>query len=169
MTTESDNCATVMDLDLDLQIACEAAELPALADFSRWVAQALQGAHYSPPQDMPTELTLRIVDAAESRELNSTYRGKDKPTNVLSFPFEGPEDIPLALLGDLVICAPVVQQEAAEQNKAITAHWAHMVIHGTLHLLGYDHIEEQQAQQMEALEVQILASLGFADPYVINN
>lgn len=158
-----------IDLDLDLQLACDAPDLPTAADFSRWVAQALQGAHYTAPEDLTTELTLRIVDTDESRTLNSTYRGKDKPTNVLSFPFDGPEDIPLALLGDLVVCAPVVAQEATEQNKPITAHWAHMVIHGTLHLLGFDHIEEQDATEMEALEVQILASLGFADPYVINN
>jgi len=158
-----------LDLDLDLQIACDSPNLPAEQEFTRWVTQALSGADYAAPADMPTELTLRIVDVAESQELNHTYRGKDKPTNVLSFPFDGPDDIPLALLGDLVICAPVVEQEAAQQNKPVTAHWAHMVIHGSLHLLGYDHIQEQDAQKMEALEVQILAELGFADPYVINN
>ncbi|AUM12105.1 rRNA maturation RNase YbeY [Ketobacter alkanivorans] len=169
MPIESDNPVAELDLDLDLQIACESPNLPTEAEFTRWVAKALNAAKYAAPADMPTELTLRIVDTAESQELNSTYRSKDKPTNVLSFPFDGPDDIPLALLGDLVVCAPVVAQEAAQQNKPITAHWAHMVIHGSLHLLGYDHIQEQDAQQMEALEVQILAELGFADPYVINN
>lgn len=158
-----------MDLDIDLQIACEWPDLPLEDEFSCWVAQALHAANYDVPDDIPTELTLRIVDAAESQALNNTYRGKDKPTNVLSFPFDGPKDIPLALLGDLVICAPIVAQEAAEQNKPISAHWAHMVIHGSLHLLGYDHIEEQDAATMEALEVHILAKLGIADPYVIDN
>ncbi|MEE2730982.1 MAG: rRNA maturation RNase YbeY [Pseudomonadota bacterium] len=158
-----------MNLDIDLQQACEDYETPSLDQFSRWVAQALQEARYDVPADMPIEMTLRLVDTYESRELNRTYRDKDRPTNVLSFPFETPEGIPLALLGDLVICAPVVEREAAEQNKTREAHWAHMVVHGTLHLLGYDHIEEHDAETMEALEVQTLAQLGFADPYVIDN
>jgi len=157
------------ELDIDLQVATTCSNLPSLEQFSLWVAQALQGAQYEVPEDMVTEMTLRLVDEAESQELNHSYRDKDKPTNVLSFPFEMPEGIPLALLGDLVICAPVVEREAAEQNKTVAAHWAHLVIHGTLHLLGYDHIEEQEAVVMEALEVQILASLGIADPYAIDN
>lgn len=156
-------------LELDLQIACEAPHLPAQATFERWVQDALDSAGYQSPPDMPTEITIRIVDTDESRNLNHTYRGKDKPTNVLSFPFDGPEDVPLALLGDLVICAPVVAQESQEQNKPLQAHWAHMVVHGTLHLLGFDHIDDDEAAQMEALEVQILARLGYADPYAINN
>ena len=160
---------TTTALDLDLQIACEASYLPAESDVATWVQAALDAAGYHPPADQPTEITVRIVDADESRQLNHTYRGKDKPTNVLSFPFEGPEDIPLALLGDLVICAPVVARESQAQQKTEQAHWAHMVIHGTLHLLGFDHIEAEDAAEMEALEVQILASLGFADPYVIDN
>lgn len=160
---------SAMNLDIDLQIACDGHAVPSAPQFSRWVAQALQEAEYDATGDIPTELTLRIVDSRESQTLNMTYRGKDRSTNVLSFPFEAPEDIPLALLGDLIICAPVVEQEAAEQNKALEAHWAHMVIHGTLHLLGYDHIDEQDAEIMETLEVQTLANLGFADPYVIDN
>ena len=156
-------------LELDLQIACEAPQLPAEADFAGWVNSALQGAGYQAPEDLPTEITIRIVDLDESRTLNHTYRDKDKPTNVLSFPFDGPDDVPLALLGDLVICAPVVAQESQEQNKPLQAHWAHMVVHGTLHLLGFDHIEDSEAAEMEALEVQILTKLGFADPYVIEN
>ena len=156
-------------LELDLQIACETPHLPSAADFERWVNAALEGAGYRPPQGLPTEITLRVVDSEESQTLNRTYRGKDKPTNVLSFPFDGPEGIPLALLGDLVICAPVVAQESQEQNKTERAHWAHLVIHGTLHLLGFDHIEDDEAAEMEALEVHILAGLGIADPYVINN
>ena len=160
---------TATALELDLQIACKAPHLPPEADFVRWVNAALDGAGYQPPQGLPTEITLRIVDSDESQTLNRTYRGKDKPTNVLSFPFDGPEGVPLALLGDLVICAPVVAQESQEQNKTGQAHWAHLVIHGTLHLLGFDHIEEDEAAEMEALEVQILAGLGYADPYVIEN
>lgn len=160
---------TTQPLDLDLQIACEAPHLPAEALFADWVRAALTGAGYQPPAGMPTELTIRVVDNDESRDLNHTYRGKDKPTNVLSFPFDGPEDVPLALLGDLVICAPVVAQESQEQNKPLLAHWAHMVVHGTLHLLGFDHIEDDEAAEMEALEVRILAQLGIADPYAIDN
>jgi len=160
---------TTTALDLDLQIACEAPHLPTESDVATWVQAALDAAGYIPPADQPTEITVRIVDTDESRQLNHTYRGKDKPTNVLSFPFEGPADIPLALLGDLVICAPVVARESQAQQKTEQAHWAHMVIHGTLHLLGFDHIEAEDAVEMEALEVRILASLGFADPYVIDN
>ena len=156
-------------LDIDLQLACAGHTIPTAAQFSNWVAQALQAAHYTAPETVPTELTLRIVEQSESQELNHTYRGKDRPTNVLSFPFEAPEDIPLALLGDLVICADIVEREAQEQQKELEAHWAHMVIHGTLHLLGYDHINEEDAEAMETLEVQTLANLGYADPYVINN
>ena len=160
---------TTTALELDLQIACEAPSLPTESEFTAWVRAALDAAGYTAPADMPTEMTIRVVDAAESRDLNHSYRGKDKPTNVLSFPFEGPEDVPLALLGDLVICAPVVAQESQEQHKTERAHWAHMVIHGTLHLLGFDHIEADDATEMETLEVQILSKLGFADPYVIDN
>ncbi len=169
MTSTKQTTCTAMKLDIDLQQACEDYQTPSLEQFSQWVAQALQKANFDVPEDMPVEMTLRLVDTYESRELNRTYRDKNHPTNVLSFPFETPEDIPLVLLGDLVICAPVVEHEAAEQHKTTEAHWAHMVIHGTLHLLGYDHIEEQDADVMEALEVQTLAELGYADPYVINN
>lgn len=160
---------TATALDLDLQIACEAPDIPSEADFVTWVSAALGGAGYQPPAELATEITLRLVDYEESQTLNRTYRGKDKPTNVLSFPFDGPDGVPLALLGDIVICAPVVADEAREQNKTERAHWAHLVIHGTLHLLGFDHIEDDEAAEMEALEVQILAGLGFADPYVIDN
>ncbi|MGL5337628.1 MAG: rRNA maturation RNase YbeY, partial [Aeromonas veronii] len=94
------------------------------------------------------------------------YRGKDKPTNVLSFPFEAPPGLELPLLGDLVICRQVVEREAEEQGKPLMAHWAHMVVHGSLHLLGYDHIEDEEAEEMEALERDIMQELGFADPYL---
>lgn len=111
------------------------------------------------------ELSVRIVDEDESQALNLQYRGKDKPTNVLSFPCELPDGVELPLLGDLVICAQVVAKEALEQGKVLHAHWAHMVVHGTLHLLGYDHIEDGEAEEMEAIEIQVLLELGYPNPY----
>ncbi|MGL4679992.1 MAG: rRNA maturation RNase YbeY, partial [Plesiomonas shigelloides] len=109
--------------------------------------------------------TIRIVDEEESHHLNLTYRGKDKPTNVLSFPFEAPPGIELPLLGDLIICRQVVEAEAVEQQKELSAHWAHMVVHGSLHLLGYDHIEDEEAEEMESLETEIMQEMGYPDPY----
>ncbi len=146
---------------LDLQIATASEKgLPQEADFQRWLEAVL-------PQFQPeSEVTIRLVDEAESHELNMTYRGKDKPTNVLSFPFEAPPGIELPLLGDLIICRQVVEQEAAEQQKALLAHWAHMVVHGSLHLLGYDHIEDDEAEEMESLETEIMLALGYPDPYI---
>ena len=149
----------MISLDLDLQIAVNNLNLPTQAEFETWVRTAVG-------QTMPeVELTIRIVEVAESQLLNLTYRGKDKPTNVLSFPFEAPPEVELPLLGDLVICAHVVEQEAIEQNKPLNAHWAHMVIHGCLHLLGYDHIIDQEADEMESLETQLVEGLGFDNPY----
>ncbi|GLR10067.1 rRNA maturation RNase YbeY [Mixta theicola] len=146
---------------LDLQLACEQSSgLPGEADFRRWLEAVLL--QFQPE----SEVTIRVVDEAESHDLNLTWRGKDKPTNVLSFPFEAPPGIELPLLGDLVICRQVVEQEAAEQEKALEAHWAHMVIHGTLHLLGYDHIEDDEAEEMESLETEIMLALGYPDPYI---
>ncbi|WP_275075493.1 rRNA maturation RNase YbeY [Providencia rettgeri] len=149
------------DVILDLQIACENPEgLPSEALFERWLAAVL------PKFQAQSEVTIRIVDEAESHHLNLTYRGKDKPTNVLSFPFEAPPEIELPLLGDLIICRQVVEQEAIEQQKSAEEHWAHMVVHGCLHLLGYDHIEDDEAEEMEGLETEILAELGYEDPYL---
>ncbi|MGE6568027.1 rRNA maturation RNase YbeY [Shewanella vesiculosa] len=149
----------MISLDLDLQIAVNNLNLPTQAEFETWVRTAVG-------QTMPeVELTIRIVEVAESQLLNLTYRGKDKPTNVLSFPFEAPPEVELPLLGDLVICAHVVEQEAIEQNKPLNAHWAHMVIHGCLHLLGYDHIIDQEADEMESLETRLVEGLGFTNPY----
>ncbi|WP_455845649.1 rRNA maturation RNase YbeY [Pantoea agglomerans] len=146
---------------LDLQLACaDENHLPAESDFQRWLEAAVT------PFQPESEVTIRLVDEAESNELNLTYRGKDKPTNVLSFPFEAPPGIELPLLGDLIICRQVVEQEAAEQGKSVEAHWAHMVVHGTLHLLGYDHIEDEEAEEMEALETEIMLALGYPDPYI---
>lgn len=146
---------------LDLQQACaDAHGLPEGTAFQRWLEAAVT------PFQPESEVTIRLVDEAESHELNLTYRGKDKPTNVLSFPFEAPPGIELPLLGDLIICRQVVEQEAAEQGKSTEAHWAHMVVHGTLHLLGYDHIEDSEAEEMEALETEIMLALGYPDPYI---
>ncbi|KZZ01944.1 rRNA maturation RNase YbeY [Oleibacter sp. HI0075] len=135
--------------------------MPTEEQLTLWASTALEGrTEFEEP-----ELTIRLTDEEESQALNSEYRGKDKPTNVLSFPFEMPPGIPLELLGDLVICVGVVEQEAKEQEKTTEAHWAHMVIHGCLHLLGYDHIKDDEAEEMEALERDLLASLGYPDPY----
>ena len=151
---------------IDLQEASEHPHIPTLSQLSLWVDAALKAAlHDMKKHEQEYELTIRVVDEEESQSLNSQYRGKDNPTNVLSFPFEAPAEIELDLLGDLVICAPVVGKEATEQSKEEIAHWAHMVIHGTLHLQGYDHIEDEEAEAMEALEVKILSALGFPDPY----
>ena len=146
---------------IDLQIACEQESgLPTAEQIEQWATAAVQ------PQSDEVEMTVRIVDEAESHELNLNYRGKDRPTNVLSFPFECPDEVELPLLGDLVICRQVVEREAQEQDKPVMAHWAHMVVHGSLHLLGYDHIEDGEAEEMESLETQIMTGLGFADPYL---
>ena len=146
---------------VDLQIATENIEgLPTEEQIVQWATAAVQ------PEGDVVEMTVRIVDEAESHELNLTYRGKDRSTNVLSFPFECPDEVELPLLGDLVICRQVVEREAAEQEKSLMAHWAHMVVHGSLHLLGYDHIEDDEAEEMESLETQIMQGLGFDDPYL---
>ena len=146
---------------VDLQIATENLEgLPTEEQIVQWATAAVQ------LEGDEVEMTVRIVDEAESHELNLTYRGKDRPTNVLSFPFECPDEVELPLLGDLVICSHVVEREAAEQEKPLMAHWAHMVVHGSLHLLGYDHIEDNEAEEMESLETQIMQGLGFDDPYL---
>jgi probable rRNA maturation factor len=133
--------------------------LPSKKTITLWVKAALAGRREE------AQVTVRIVDEEEGSELNQRWRKRAGPTNVLSFPSTGLERIVPALLGDIVICAPVVEREAQHQRKALRAHWAHMVIHGTLHLLGFDHIEEQQALIMEQLETEILGRLGYADPY----
>jgi probable rRNA maturation factor len=158
-----------MKLSVDLQLALDDGEppspgLPDAEQIEHWVAAALAAADYRAEQ---AELTVRIVSEAESAELNQAYRHKTGPTNVLSFPFESIPELPLPLLGDLVICAPVVAREAKEQGKPLQAHWAHMVVHGSLHLLGYDHIAEPEAEVMEALEIAILSDLGYDNPYEV--
>lgn len=153
-----------MDLKLDLQVAADDSGLPSLAQFKRWAGATLEG------RRARAELTIRVVGEKEGCDLNRHYRGQNKPTNVLSFPFEAPpgieRDDPVHdLLGDLVICADVVSRESREQGKPLDAHWAHMVIHGMLHLLGYDHLSDEQAAEMEGLETVILGGLGFPPPY----
>jgi probable rRNA maturation factor len=143
------------------------ADAPSVKDFQHWVAAVLSqedAARFQPPLTEPP-VSLKIVSATESQQLNHEYRGKDHPTNVLSFPAELPAELDLPLLGDLAICAEVVAREAAEQGKPLQAHWAHMLVHGVLHLLGYDHLTDSEAETMESREVVILESLGFADPY----
>jgi len=142
----------------EIQRASNEADIPDAGRLSGWAAAAWRGA-------IDTEVTIRIVDEAESRALNAEYRHQPKPTNVLSFPFEAPMGVDVGLLGDLVICAPVVQREAQEQGKTPEAHWAHMVVHGMLHLQGYDHMTTDEAGRMETLETEILATLGFPNPY----
>ncbi len=154
-----------MSIVVDVQYALEESgedhsRVPRPAMFRRWARAVLKGRR---PE---AELSIRIVAAAEGAELNQTYRHKTGPTNVLSFPCESPPGLDLPLLGDLVICAPVVAREAREQAKSVEAHWAHMTVHGMLHLLGYDHELPQEAEAMEKLETLILAELGFPDPYV---
>ncbi len=148
-------------LDVAVGYAAPRKGVPASASFRRWIEAALKGAK----RRKATEVSLRIVDTEEGQALNLQYRGRDYATNVLSFPVELPPGVNLPLIGDLVICAPVVAREAAEQGKKPADHWAHLTIHGTLHLLGYDHIDEAEAETMEALETRVLAGLGIADPY----
>ena len=147
-----------MPIIVDVQIACDG-EVPNNEQFQQWVGAALR--------DVPEEceLSIRLVESEESAELNSTYRGKSGATNVLSFPFDSPVPMESKLLGDLVICTPKVEDEAKEQGKVLHHHWAHLVVHGCLHLLGYDHIEDDEAEVMEELEKQILQTLDINNPY----
>ncbi len=147
-----------MKAEIDVQVATVFSPLPAESELCLWAQTALRDL-------TEVELTLRLVDSEESRKLNSRFRGKNQPTNVLSFPAELPPGLDIPLLGDIVICAPLVNEEAAVQGKSLQAHFAHLVIHGVLHLQGYDHQDDQQAAEMEALEVELLNSLGFANPY----
>lgn len=148
-----------MSVGVDVQVADGGGNIPPSDRFEAWLSAVLAGRREA------AELSVRIVDEAESAELNERYRGKRGPTNVLAFPADLPEEIDVPFLGDLVICRAVVEREAAAQGKTPEAHWAHMVVHGSLHLLGYDHGDDEEAARMEALEVQILGRLGYADPY----
>jgi probable rRNA maturation factor len=151
-----------MSAGVDVQLATEAADVPSPGQIRQWAVAALD-------DRSAAELTVRVVDENEGQALNRRYRDQDRSTNVLSFPCDLPVGLPADqlgdLLGDVVICAPVVGREAREQGKALDAHWAHLVVHGVLHLLGYDHGEPDQAARMETREKLILAGLGFPDPY----
>lgn len=151
--------ASAFPLELTLQRISTTLPLPEEQLFAQWLTAALEG------RCRAAEVTVRIVDQEEIRTLNRDYRGRDAATNILSFGYADPTLSGLPLLGDLVICAPLVVAEAQQQGKPVVAHWAHLVVQGALHLVGYDHQEEQQAQQMEGLEREILAALSFADPY----
>ena len=151
-----------MSVTLDLQSEVEGG--PDEDDIRRWIEAVLETEAYT----ADVELTVRVVDEDEMAALNTRYRHKSGPTNILSFPFEAPPGVELNLLGDLVIAAPVVKQEAREQGKTESAHWAHMIVHGTLHLLGYDHQESVEAEDMEAREIRILKQLGYSNPYLLD-
>ncbi|MFT5451986.1 MAG: putative rRNA maturation factor [Enterobacterales bacterium] len=170
-----------MKVVVDLQIASEASNTPSIEQCELALQQVLAVVAVDDNDDETKECTLRIVDEAESSELNEQYRGKSGPTNILSFPFESPpacdlsllenglvesELLEIELLGDLVICAPLVLKEAIEQNKSELQHWMHLIIHGGLHLLGYDHENDDEASIMEALECQALGNLGYPNPYL---
>lgn len=146
-------------VELAVQILSDSATVPGEERLRAWVIAALQ------QQEVDREITIRIVNQPESQSLNAQYRDQDKPTNVLSFPADLPAGVDHPWLGDLVICAPLVECEATEQGKEVQEHWAHLVIHGVLHLLGHDHQQADEAKAMEALETTILASLGYPDPY----
>lgn len=152
-------------LDVGVSYAVPRAGLPAAVSFRKWVAAALDG------RIRDADLAVRLVGNKEGRALNRHYRGKDHATNVLSFPAEiaegvkMPKGVKMPLLGDLVLCAPVIAREAKEQKKPLAAHYAHLTVHGALHLLGWDHEDTREAECMEQLEREILAGLGLPDPY----
>jgi probable rRNA maturation factor len=149
-----------MAYQIDIESNSQSQQIPSVADLERWISVALQSQKLE-----EAEVSIYIVDEDESQELNAQYRGRDYPTNVLSFPADIAEEVGVPLLGDLVVCAPVVEREAQEQGKTLQAHWAHMLIHGTLHLVGFDHIDDDEAEAMETLETLILTSLGYPAPY----
>ena len=144
---------------LEIQIASKEGHLPLDEQLQEWARIALE------QEVADAEIVIRIVDEEESRRLNDKYRGRDKPTNVLSFPFEAPLGVPVNHIGDLVVCAPVVSAQARSQGKPLEHHWAHMIVHGILHLRGYDHMTEEDAGHMESLEQDLLQSMGIPDPY----
>ena len=147
-----------MTVDVTVQRAIDFPSIPDDASFQHWARAVLH-------DRKPSILTIRVVDSTESADLNLRFRGKHGATNVLSFAADLPTEVDLPLLGDIIICAPLVVAEAETQGKDLTAHWAHLVVHGVLHLLGFDHQQKAQAQEMESREISMLAALGFPDPY----
>ena len=155
-----------MAVTADVQVACDDTDIPAPADIESWIAAAVAQSGRTPAGDV--DVAVRVVDADEMQTLNRLYRDKNKPTNVLSFPAGKIVGLPAeegVMLGDVVVCASVVAAEADEQGKALADHWTHMIVHGTLHLLGFDHENEADAAEMEGLEARILASQSVTDPY----
>ena len=156
-----------MSLQVDL-LSHSDFSCPTLAEFSQWVNTALDFAPKNISENLE-EITIKIVDKTESQQLNETFRHKKGPTNILSFSYDQIPGFEQTSLGDLAICAEIVENEANSLNIDISDHWAHLTIHGTLHLLGYDHIEEDDAKIMEALEVSILKHFNIANPYLIQS
>ena len=148
-----------MSTGVEVQRACTAPRVPPAAKLAKWAEAALDG------RCDGARMTVRVVDEAEGATLNERYRGKAGATNVLAFGFDAPEAPSVDIIGDVVVCAPVAAREAVEHSKRLDAHWAHLVVHGTLHLLGYDHDEPGSAEEMETLEREILDRLGYPDPY----
>ncbi len=148
-----------MKPEVVIQIASKEDHIPDAKKFIRWVHQSITAL------EKKMEMTIRVVDEEEGAELNYKWRHKTCATNVLSFPYQDDQIEKILLLGDIIICAPIVKREAAAQNKSLESHWAHLVVHGSLHLLGYDHINEVDAKKMESRERHILTDLGHADPY----
>ena len=165
-----------MSVVVDVQMALDddtSVTFPNYDQIQAWASATISSADEKQQQGQwhdDVQMTVRIVEETEICQLNADYRHKNGPTNVLSFPFEAPPGVPAdeyeSTIGDLVVCASVVEKEAREQGKAVLAHWAHMIVHGTLHLLGYDHQNEQEAFEMESLEVRVLSDLGFSNPYM---
>ncbi len=144
---------------LEFQIESQSSKLPKHEQFQYWVDTVLTD------NSQDSEIVIRIVDEQEMTQFNEQYRHKIGPTNILSFPSDLPEDIDSPLLGDLLICAPVMEQESFQQGKKLEHHWAHIIFHGILHLLGYNHIEQNEAEEMESLEVKLLNTINIANPY----
>jgi len=150
-----------IEMSVSENLDAEEGDIPDSALVQQWADQACLS-------DDQVITSVQIVSKDEMRELNSTWRGRNRPTNVLSFPMQSPEEVDLKIIGDLALCADVINTEARQQHKSAQAHWAHMVVHGMLHLQGYDHIDEHQADEMETLEIRILDQLGFDNPYLEN-
>ena len=155
-----------MNISVDLQVACQVDSIPRQTEVQTWLEDTYQAGKTNARR--PSDVSVRVVDEDESRKLNKQYRQQDKPTNVLAFPASlvGLPHDEHDLLGDLIICGPLVEQEAAEQGKSAAGHWGHLLVHGMLHLLGYDHETSGQAAKMESMEKRILANRGVEDPYL---